>query len=373
MSGAYYNENDPFAAAWLRELIAAGLITDGDVDERSIADVQPSDLVGYGRCHFFAGIGGWDYALRLAGWPDDEPVWTGSCPCQPFSAAGKQLEEEDARHLWPHFFRLIGESAPHVVFGEQVSGAAGSRWLAGVHADLESISYRVGAVDLPSASVGAPHIRQRLWWVADADGRQPSDGRLQRSREHGQQPQNSGTRGVANADRGQCEQLSRPREDSRGDERRVSGSERDGAARRLDYAISDGRGEVRNDHRGDDRDEPSATHADSSCGLSLAAGEGLSAPEHEAVFGTRRGEEGRATAKSREPSFWSAFDIVHCADGKARRVEPGSFPLAHGIPARVGRLRGFGNAINPEVAAAFIEAYREQGADMTPTPNRGGV
>jgi DNA (cytosine-5)-methyltransferase 1 len=78
---AYYNELDPFAAAWLRNLIAAGLIPQGEVDERSIEDVTPNDLAGFRQCHFFAGIGGWPLALRLAGWPDERPVWTGSCPC----------------------------------------------------------------------------------------------------------------------------------------------------------------------------------------------------------------------------------------------------------------------------------------------------
>src|SRR4030095_3056253 len=86
---AYYNEIDHAAAEWLRALIAAGLIPAGDVDERSIADVGPHDLAGYDQCHFFAGIGGWPYALRLAGWPDDRSVWTGSCPCPPFSPAGE--------------------------------------------------------------------------------------------------------------------------------------------------------------------------------------------------------------------------------------------------------------------------------------------
>jgi len=65
---AYYNEWDPYAAAWLRNLIAAGLLPDGDVDETDIKDVQPLDLVGYDQCHFFAGIGGWPLALRRAGW-----------------------------------------------------------------------------------------------------------------------------------------------------------------------------------------------------------------------------------------------------------------------------------------------------------------
>src|SRR5690606_16323109 len=84
----YYNEFDPKAAAWLRELMAAGLIPEGDVDERSIEDVRPDELVGYRHAHFFAGIGGWPYALRLAVWPAGGHVGTGSCPCQPSSRAG---------------------------------------------------------------------------------------------------------------------------------------------------------------------------------------------------------------------------------------------------------------------------------------------
>lgn len=167
MSKAYYNEFDRHAAAWLRELIKDGLIADGDVDERSITDVQPSDLNGYTQCHFFAGIGGWSYALRLAGWPDDQPVWTGSCPCQPFSVAGKGLGEADPRHLWPQFGRLIGQCRPPIAFGEQVASKAGRPWLALVQADLEAMGYRSAAADLCAAGIGAPHIRQRLYWVAD--------------------------------------------------------------------------------------------------------------------------------------------------------------------------------------------------------------
>ncbi len=163
---AYYNENDPFAAQWLRNLIAAGHITAGDVDDQSIKDVRPEDLKGYTQCHFFAGIGGWSYALRLAGWPDDKPVWTGSCPCQPFSAAGKQKGVNDERHLWPDWFSLIKECKPTVVFGEQVSAAIRQGWLDAVFSDLEGEGYACGSAVLPAAGVGAPHRRNRLWFVA---------------------------------------------------------------------------------------------------------------------------------------------------------------------------------------------------------------
>jgi DNA (cytosine-5)-methyltransferase 1 len=164
---AYYNEFDPKTAAWLRELIRAGLIAPGDVDDRPIQEVKPDDLLGYIQCHFFAGIGGWSYALRLAGWPDDEPVWTGSCPCQPFSVAGQQRGVKDARHLWSEWFRLIGSSKPATVFGEQVAGAIRHGWLDGIVEDLESSGYSFGSAVLSASSKNASHKRDRLWFVAD--------------------------------------------------------------------------------------------------------------------------------------------------------------------------------------------------------------
>jgi DNA (cytosine-5)-methyltransferase 1 len=166
---AYYNEFDPKAAAWLRELIKQKLIMDGEVDERSITEVKPNDLKNFIRVGFFAGIGGWDLALQLAGWPADRPVWHGSCPCQPFSTAGKHLGDKDERHLWPVFFDLIRECRPECVFGEQVASAIGKGWLDGVSSDLESEDYACGAAVLGAHSVGAPHIRQRLYWVADSE------------------------------------------------------------------------------------------------------------------------------------------------------------------------------------------------------------
>lgn len=166
---SYYNEIDPYAAQWLRNLIDAGHIAPGVVDERSIEDITPNELIGYTQCHFFAGLGGWSLALRLAGWPDSRPVWTGSCPCQPFSVAGSRTGIDDKRHLWPAWFHLIRERKPSVIFGEQVANAIGHGWLDGVGGDLEGRDYAIGAAVLSASAEDAPHRRDRLWFVADSE------------------------------------------------------------------------------------------------------------------------------------------------------------------------------------------------------------
>ncbi len=167
---AYYNENDPYCVEWLRNLIKRGLIADGDVDGRDIRLVQPEDLKGYAQCHFFAGIGGWSLALRLAGWEDGAEVWTGSCPCQPFSSAarGRGKRADCERHLWPIWRKLIAAARPCVVFGEQVAQAAD--WHADAGDDMEADGYAFGSAYLPSLSVGRDHPRSRFYYTGYANG-----------------------------------------------------------------------------------------------------------------------------------------------------------------------------------------------------------
>ena len=295
----YYNEIDPFAAAWLRELIRRNLIAEGEVDERSIADVRLDDLRGFTQHHFFAGIGGWPYALRLAGWPNDRPVWTGSCPCQPFSAAGKQKGFDDPRHLWPEFHRLIREYRPHVVFGEQVASAM--QWLDLVSGDLEGEGYAVGSAIVGAHSVGAPHIRQRIYWVGQSSVEQVGISR-------------------------------QPREQ--------------GSADGMEYATRNGWLE-----RGAESGERSIISSGELGDDDDARSQGRS------VSGADREWNGSGELVVGQASAWSECDWLPCIDGKSRPVEPGTFPLAHGLPGRVGRLRGYGNAIVPQVAAAFVESY----------------
>lgn len=167
---AYYNEVNPHAAGWLRNLVAARLIPTGDVDDRSICDVQPGDLRGYTQCHFFCGIAGWPLALQLAGWGDC-PIWTGSPPCQPHTRANPARRGlADERHLWPELARLVRGCRPPVLMGEQSADALANGWWDEVAADLEGEGYACRAVGVPACAVGAEHERLRLWFVADTGG-----------------------------------------------------------------------------------------------------------------------------------------------------------------------------------------------------------
>lgn len=336
---AYYNEIDPFAAEWLRQLIKAGHIADGEVDERSIEDVLPSELTGFTQCHFFAGIGVWSYALRQAGWVDERPVWTGSCPCQPFSAAGKGKGADDKRHLWPHFHHLISQCRPDVVFGEQVSSKDGLAWFDLVQADLEGEGYAAGALDTCAASIGAPHIRQRLFWVADTN----SDRQQAWSRDTGQQgqaqPQTGRDFERCSSDGGVADTLSqRPQGRLRGRQ----DQEREAVDRHTGRGSATGR-------MADTTGEPGEQ------GTRSVSGE--EAAKHSAW--KQDGGEHHGPPDDGENRYYrgqgSAF--VRCADGKARPIEPGVQPLAYGTANRVGLIRGYGNAIQAQVAQTFIEAY----------------
>lgn len=356
---AIYNEIEPYAAQWTRNLIAAGHVAPGVVDERSIVDLAPADVAGPGQRHFFAGIAVWSYALRLAGVPDDADIWTASCPCQPFSGAGRRRGTADERHLWPVLFALVEKCRPPVLFGEQVASRDGRAWLAAVRADLESLGYAVGAADLCAASVGAPHIRQRLYFVAYADG---VEGRLLvqpwAARRADAQAGGRGEAGeLADADDPGLEVIG-----EQPARRELKAAERGGEARRLvDASGARGGRDTGADARAEAAregawlgarrvgDEPCAASAD---GRAADADIAHAIDSDESRGGRLLQPAQDATA--RDP--WSACDWIPCSDGKSRPVEPGTFPLAHGVAGRVGRLRAYGNAIVAQQAATFIRA-----------------
>jgi DNA (cytosine-5)-methyltransferase 1 len=335
----YYNEVDPFAAAWLRNLMKEGLIPDGEVDTRSVIDVRPSDLGGFKQCHFFAGIAGWSHALRLAGWADDREIWTGSCPCQPFSVAGKGKGTADERHLWPVFFNLIRECRPPVVMGEQVAGKAGYGWLDGVAADLEGEDYACRAVDIPACAVNAPHIRQRLYWVAVQNMDDAKT--IGRQLVSGERPTRLRAAGNSAAKLGS------------------EFGDRDGGLLR-DMADTNCRNPRAG--RGDDGEMRRISAAQRQSENSAAVFGGSCEGHRDMADADDAGREGRLVLPQRadERSAWSdGVEWRSGADGKARRVKSGVRLLVDGVPNRVGRLRGFGNAIVPPLAAEVISAMME--------------
>ena len=373
---AYYNEFDPFAANWLRELIKDGLIAPGVVDERSITEVIPSDLSEFTQCHFFAGIGGWSIALRLAGWPDDRPVWTGSPPCQPFSVAGKQTGKSDERHLWPAFFDLIREQAPTTVFGEQVASAIRHGWFDDLQKDLEKQNYASAMAVLPACSVGAPHKRERLWYVANKLANPNANGRVQSVQPlPGELPEWVGSDSVNSESNRLADTKSHG---NSGGLRQILGTNekqqtrkepgQDEAEQRINGGIISGNISMAN--------PIDAGPQGRLCGRSDTQRENIdghprrdgpiSAMANTQSQGGRRGESLEESGHKElggsdqvQLNAWGDSIGWPCRDGKTRPVptEPTLFPLADGVLNRVGILRGAGNAIVPQVAAEVIKAF----------------
>jgi DNA (cytosine-5)-methyltransferase 1 len=409
---AFYNEINPFAAEWLRELIKHDIIAPGVVDERSIEDIRPVELVGFTQCHFFAGIGVWSYALRRAGWPDYRPVWTGSCPCQPFSTAGKGKGFTDERHLWPAFFHLISQRRPVTLFGEQVASKDGLAWLDLVQADLEAEDYAFGTTDLCAAGFGAPEIRQRLYFMAEPEGeRHKRTGGTWGWRERSSNGGTAFPRLMADAGGAECGRRGEP---ERGEQRRILYAPDGGKSCTVDNADGErfqGERVLLRSQRGKDTEAPRSGgpcavadgggqgleiigeqparkertaiersgETDGSCSLgNPASGEQSRVRESGAERGSERENRGPGPANG----FWGNALWLPCKDGKARPVKPGSFPLVNGTSARVGRvcdsglsfdadntpearvmrLRGYGNAIVAPVAEAWIRTYMEETA-----------
>lgn len=373
---AFYNEPDPYAAAWLRNLIAAGHIAPGIVDERPIQEIEAWELAGFVQCHFFAGIGVWSHALRRAGWPDDQPIWTGSCPCQPFSAAGQRKGISDERHLWPTWFKLIDQCKPPIVVGEQVASKDGLDWLDLVSTDLEASDYAFAAADLCAAGFSGAHLRQRLYFVGVADDESQRCDGIENST--GQRGWNGAenicaTSGLADDDDARLE--GRDRMPKCRDQCTAGAL---GMVGRLADAKCDGWGQ----HQPGRQEDPRIAVR----GRGEISGNSPNGLEHTDMSG----QHGRASSREQSlrnigdgankisdsgdqrqiASRWLDADWLLCRNPTGepswRPVEPGTFPLAHGVATRVGKLRAYGNGLDAETATNFCEVVREIADDLRP-------
>ena len=351
---AWYNEPDPYAAQWLENLIAAGHVAPGIVDRRPIQEIEAYELVGFTQCHFFAGIGVWSHALRRAGWPDDQPIWTGSCPCQPFSNAGQQKGFSDDRHLWPYWEKLIGQCKPARIAGEQVASALD--WLDLVSVDLEKAGYAFGASDLCAAGFGGAHIRQRLYFVGLADA--------------GSEPCQRDTRNVF-----------RTQAQIGGENRKIDGYsiERHSNGRpisRMANANGGQRARITNSVErfgvgeaiGRKQSNGSASDDCSIDGMEYSNGPGQyerssSGEQPLCVVGDGTIQRPAIRDPGEIDQRWLDADWLLCRNPAGepswRPVEPGTFPLAHGVAARMVKLRAYGNALDAETATQFCGAVRE--------------
>jgi len=319
---SYYNDIDKKVCSWVKGLIKRGLLPDGYVDERPIQEIKPEELKEFTQVHMFCGIGGWSEALRQAGWPPNEPVWTGSCPCQSFSSAGQQKGFDDPRHLWPVWYELIKECRPPVLFGEQVAAAIRHGWLDLVQNDLEAEGYSTGAVVLPACGVGAPHKRDRLWFMAYCDSTGLEGWKTMRCANQRPTGKNSVASIMANGEGGKCIRQSTASGEQQREDR---GS---GFFSCMAHTQYDGCNEPQ---RGN------ATQQDS-----IGSQDGLPLHSRPELWAT--------------DGYWGDADWIYCQDQKFRAIEPGTLPLADGVQERLVQVRGYGNAIVPQVAAEVIKA-----------------
>lgn len=347
----YYNEFDKKKAASLRCLMEDGLITKGEVDDRPIQEVTAKDLQGFTRQHFFAGVGLWDYALQLAGWPESMPVWTGSAPCQPFSSAGKQKGKSDERHLWPEWMRLIRECRPERVYGEQVASSIAFGWLDSAFDDLEAEGYSCGATVLPACSVGAPHKRDRLWFVGNAGG---STGKRD-------------TRGFS----GEKEEIHREGQQDGGLYIRPSNagplgnSQHDGSSGTAQSGSE--RQAVQHSAQGED----STSEFEGAGGCGYVADTECQRPEGQRQMGEPVHSAQSSYGEANQPihdstGHWDDIEWLTCPDGKQRPVKSGIRLLATRYPARVHLLHAAGDGIVSQLAAEFIKATKGYRQWLTP-------
>ena len=242
---------------------------------------------------------------------------TGGFPCQPFSAAGKQRGKEDDRHIWPEIFTIIRSKRPRWIVCENVYGHV-SLGLDEVLSDLEGQDYTCQAFIVPACAVDAPHRRDRVWIVANTDD----------------------TGQPAGAGRGQ---------DNRNEEGHDSGR------------VCKNVGHSQNDRRDGRATQARRKGAPDQSGKSRLGVRGESSRSSSDVADTngQRGRSGYSRGQdaktARKPPRYSGHD----ARGMETWLpEPPVGRVANGIPRRVDRLKGLGNAIVPQIAQRIGETIK---------------
>lgn len=259
-------------------------------------------------------------------------VICGGFPCQDISFAGKGAGLAGERSgLWFHYARLIGELRPKFVIVENVAALL-SRGLADVLGSLAALGYDAEWHCIPASAVGAPHRRDRLWIVAYARGKQHESGSTEIGRALASQLFNSDAVSIGWRE----DEFHEPCETGIGAQTRQPS--------RLCEDLADAKSERRGEARQLRCDEPAQRSrrrrqkmADTECkGL-----EGLDC--RQLAGGSREGISNDAwQSGSHGRSQWF--------------VEPSIRRVAHGVPARVDRLRGLGNAVVPQVVTVIGQA-----------------
>ena len=325
----------------------------------------------------FSGIGGFDLAAQWMGWDNvfhvewnpwcrkvleyhfphsqsftdvkqfDGSAWrgrvdiiSGGFPCQPYSSAGKRMGKDDERHLWPEMLRIIREAAPTYVVGENVRGLL--NWSGGVVfeevcADLEAAGYDVWTGILPAAGIGAPHRRDRVWFVAHAHG--------------GADVRTPGRDAGTGASEGIPERHEVRIPDQSGDLRDAADTERDGLEHRTQSgSITGSEGATREriaGHAASEGQDGNPPHTDSEV---FQRGDGEGAPGRSA----HQGERAQPLGKS---GCWEIFPtqppVCGGNDGLPRELDGITFSKW-----RNESIKAYGNAIVPQVALEIFKAIQ---------------